>query len=167
MSNPSTTLVRLGVKHCLFDWGNTLMADLPGMHGPMCDWPTISLVDGADRVLQALSSSYSCHLATSAADSDSSQIRQALSRAGIATPIEQIFCKATLNCDKRSANYYNGIVQRLGSSPSRIVMIGDSLSDDIMGALNCGLKAIWFNPNKLPVPAGITAITHLNDLIGN
>jgi hypothetical protein len=58
---------KLGVQHCIFDWGNTLMVDLPEMEGPMCSWSQVFMVEGADRVLAALSAQNTCHLATNAA----------------------------------------------------------------------------------------------------
>lgn len=166
MNSPTVLLGQLDVKYCLFDWGNTLMADLPGMRGPMCDWPDVALVEDAERVLKTLSSRFICHLATNAADSDSTQIRKALSRGGLSSSIQQIFCKATLNSDKGSAGYYDAIVECLSTDPSSIVMIGDSLDQDVLAALNHGLNAIWFNPSRRPVPEGIHAVNHLKQLIG-
>ena len=29
------------------------------------------------------------------------------------------------------------------------IMIGDSIKNDVEGALNCGMQAIHFNPNKM------------------
>ena len=33
-------------------------------------------------------------------------------------------------------------------------MVGDSLTSDIRGARNVGLRSCWYNPQYLPPPAG-------------
>ena len=38
--------------------------------------------------------------------------------------------------------------------PARdVLMIGDSLSSDIQGAINVGIPACWYNPARKPCPA--------------
>jgi hypothetical protein len=64
-------------QHYIFDWGDTLMVDLPGQNGPMCDWPEIEVVAGATECLSALSKFAKCHVATNALNSNESQIRAA------------------------------------------------------------------------------------------
>jgi FMN phosphatase YigB (HAD superfamily) len=165
MKHPSSYLRKLDIQHCIFDWGNTLMVDLPKMKGPMCSWSRVSMVEGADRVLAALSAQYTCHLATNAAASDELQIRQALERVGLSRFIERIFCSHTLGCGKDSPRFYKKIQQTLGCPSSNIVMIGDSFYSDITSATSSGLQAIWFNPTRQPVPEGINAIHCLKELI--
>jgi putative hydrolase of the HAD superfamily len=44
-------------------------------------------------------------------------------------------------------------------------MIGDSLEADVMGALDFGMDAIYFNPMGLEKPAAVPMqITQLNEL---
>ena len=45
---------------------------------------------------------------------------------------------------------------------NQIVHIGDSAQTDVLGALNAGCKAIWFNQKRLPWPGGQTphAVIH-------
>ena len=47
-------------------------------------------------------------------------------------------------------------------------MIGDSLTSDIRGACDYGIDACWFNPTRLPRPAGVAftyEISRLDELI--
>jgi len=39
----------------LFDWGDTLMVDFPGVPGKMCNWDVVEAVDGAKEALEHLS----------------------------------------------------------------------------------------------------------------
>jgi putative hydrolase of the HAD superfamily len=43
-------------------------------------------------------------------------------------------------------------------------MIGDCLEADVQGALNFGIDALFFNPNKENTPENIIAINHLLEL---
>jgi putative hydrolase of the HAD superfamily len=43
-------------------------------------------------------------------------------------------------------------------------MIGDCLEADVRGALDFGIDAIFFNPNKDQSPEGICQINHLLEL---
>jgi FMN phosphatase YigB (HAD superfamily) len=151
-------------RHYLFDWGDTLMADSPGQPGPMCDWPEVRLVEGASECLAGLSQVAPCHLATNARDSDEASIRRALQRAGIDGFLQRIFCFRQVGHMKPTPSYFQHIVTALGCMPGEIVMVGDSLHSDVLGAMSCGLQAVWFNPEAAPVPTGVTAITSLLEL---
>jgi len=50
------------------------------------------------------------------------------------------------------------------ASRSESIMIGDSLSADVQGALDFGMRAIFFNPNRVPVDQGIVQIANLAEL---
>jgi FMN phosphatase YigB (HAD superfamily) len=43
-------------------------------------------------------------------------------------------------------------------------MIGDGLEKDVIGALDSGIQAIWYNPKNDPVPENIQAIENLLEL---
>ena len=44
------------------------------------------------------------------------------------------------------------------------IMIGDSLEADVQGAIDFGIEALFFNPNKETSPDGIIEINHLLEL---
>lgn len=43
-------------------------------------------------------------------------------------------------------------------------MIGDCIEADVQGALNFGIEALFFNPNKEDKPENIIDINHLLEL---
>jgi FMN phosphatase YigB (HAD superfamily) len=155
-----------GVKmhHFLFDWGNTLMADIPGQKGPMCNWPEVQPVKNAANTLSRLSAAANCHLATNAKDSNSMEIRQALGRVGLLQWIDRIFCFREIGHAKPSEAYFGFIAKELAADMSSMTMIGEDLENDVVGAIRCGLNAVWYNPNGLEAPSGIVSITDLNEL---
>ena len=152
-------------KHYLFDWGNTLMADFPSEEGPMYQWQHVEAVDGAKNLLRDLSNFASCHLATNAKNSTVADIKKALLRVELDTFIKKIFCFRGIGYEKPSKEFFNHILTSLDCEKNEIIMIGDNLEQDVYGALNAGIDAIWFNPQNQPVPYGIKAITSLNLII--
>jgi FMN phosphatase YigB (HAD superfamily) len=144
--------------HYLFDWGDTLMLDISGQTGPMCDWPEVQVVDGAKACLKRLSQHAQCHLATNAEDSTEAQIRLALQIAGLSEYIERIFCLENLGVSKTDLSYYPKITDKLNVNPQHITMVGDSLERDVHQALRSGIKAVWFNPNGSQAVSDVMAI---------
>lgn len=153
------------VKHYLFDWGDTLMVDLPNQTGPMCDWPNVEAVLGAKECLQRLTQHTQCHLATNAEDSTENQIRFALQRAGLSDFITHVFCRENLGVGKADPDYYKQIVNKLNVSPQQVTMVGDSLERDVEQALKSGLQAIWLNAGNVKVENDIRAINDFESLI--
>lgn len=152
--------------HLLFDWGDTLMADLPGQHGSMWRWPEVRAMPGAHEVLTVLAGQLPCHLATNAAESSGADVRRALARVGLDGLIGRVFCRRELGVAKSAPAFYRRIAAELGVPPGELWMVGDSLANDVQTAQAAGLYAIWFNPAGLPVPTGVTAIAALPELIG-
>lgn len=73
------------------------------------------------------------------------QQKQRLQKAGILKYFEIIY---SAEKTKRKP-FKEAFMQAIGTNePQECVMIGDSIERDIKGALNAGLKAIWFNPNS-------------------
>jgi putative hydrolase of the HAD superfamily len=156
--------MRKHYQHYLFDWGDTLMVDLPNQVGPMCNWPEIKVVEGAKECLTELSKIAKCHVATNAKNSNAVEIRKAFERAGLSQYIDHIFCSDTIGFSKPEPEYFQFIISNLNVPRSSIVMIGDSLEKDVQGALQIGIDAIWFNPLQLDLASNISSIKQLSEL---
>lgn len=50
---------------------------------------------------------------------------------------------------KPSPHYFEYVFNKLGIRPYNTIFIGDSITSDIIGASNQGMKTIWYNPNGL------------------
>ena len=149
----------------LFDWGDTLMVDFPGVPGKMCDWETVEAVDGALKALSHLSKSASIYIATGAAESSESDIQIAFKRVGLDRYITGYFCRANLGISKGEPDFLPAILDKLSADKPHVFMVGDSLVKDVEPALNAGIKAIWLN-RKLDIsaPKGVKVIRHLAEL---
>ena len=154
----------MAFKHYLFDWGDTLMVDQPGNPVPMCEWEEVHEVEGAKEILSILNENAYCHLATNSVSSSEQQIRKALIRAGLNRFITNVYCYRRLGLEKPSQEFFDYILRDLGANRSEVVMIGDGLEKDVIGALDSGIQAIWYNPRGMPVPDRVHSINSLLDL---
>jgi putative hydrolase of the HAD superfamily len=135
------------VQAVVFDWGDTLMRDLPTNTGPMASWPRVEVVPGTRQALQALHGKYRLALATNADQSDSDQVRTALRRVGLDEFIDLIFTSKTIGLRKPTPTFYQAVLDGLNLSPGDAVMVGNNYRVDIEGASLSGLHAVWFNPD--------------------
>ncbi len=149
----------------LFDWGDTLMVDFPGVSGKMCDWDVVEAVDGAREALEHLSQQAKIYIATGASQSTESDIIKAFHRVELEQYISGYFCKANIGLEKGTPDFLMKIIRELGVPPSRIAMVGDNLSKDIEPAMCVGIQPIWLT--KAPregVSEDIRMITELREL---
>ena len=155
----------MNYKNILFDWGNTLMVDFKDIPGPMCDWEKVEAIPNAAKTLEQLSKTTKCYVATNAGDSSGDKVMKALNRVGLGEFITKVFSSSDIGAEKPSAEFFNFILAELNCRPDEVVMIGDHLDKDVRAAQAVGINAIWFNPNKLPIPQGIKSIHSLLELI--
>ncbi len=126
----------------LFDWGDTLMADLPGYTGPMKDWETVVAMPGARETLQTLSSVSPLFVATGSPDTKAEWIQAALSRVELDSYISGYFCPANIGYPKNSPAFYQTILERLAVPPDQVTMVGDTLEKDVLPPLSIGMHAV-------------------------
>ena len=133
---------------------------------PMAFWPEVSAIEGATEALAVLASRYTLAIATNASVSRKGDIRRALTRVGLAGYIAQIFCYTELGRRKEEPEFWDTVLSQLGASRAEVVMVGDSLAQDVLAPLQFGIRAIWFNwKNQIPPnPLSAPVIHHLSAL---
>lgn len=103
-------------------------------------------IDGAEDLLKSLSKSYNLYLV-----SNGSKIVQTgrLASAGISPYFKGIFISQDVGYEKPSPLFFEKVFNSIDNfSKSETVIVGDSLSSDIKGGINAGIKTVWFNPCK-------------------
>jgi len=167
--NSALWVFHMKISAYLFDWGDTLMKDIPGRNTKMYTWEHVEAIEGAYDLLKCLSECSKVYIATSAAQSDPGDIEKAFERVGMARYISGYFCKSNVGYTKPSVEFYGVIVGNLGLKPSEIMVVGDSIDNDIVPAGRCGLRTVWFDPWCTPdrdlVPEGTIVIHGLRELI--
>ncbi|MBI9049657.1 MAG: HAD-IA family hydrolase [Anaerolineaceae bacterium] len=139
------------MKSICFDWGNTLMLDLPQFDGPMKDWPQVECVPGVAESLEQLSQEYKLYVATNASESTAEDVHKALERVGIAKYITKVFTRNELKAKKPYLKFFYQLIKKVGDPG--LIFIGDDYQNDILGAVNAGLITIWYNPVFAAAPA--------------
>ena len=105
-------------------------------------------VDGAPELLAYLAPKYDLYLASNGvADTQYSRLESA----GISHYFKEIFISETTGYHKPERAYFDYCFARiLNFDPSRALIIGDSLTSDILGGHNAGIHTCWFNPKRKP-----------------
>lgn len=110
-------------------------------------------IPGAEALLETLTPRYDLYLASNGA----AQVQyRRLESAGIRRYFRGIFISQELGADKPSPAFFEKCFAAVpGFSKESAVIVGDSLTSDIRGGKNAGLRTCWFNPCGKPVRPGI------------
>ncbi len=71
-----------------------------------------------------------------------------LDNCGFSTYFDVILCSEEVGKNKPAPDVFHAAMEKAGADPKNSVMIGDDLHVDYLGALNAGMKAILFDPEK-------------------
>lgn len=75
-------------------------------------------------------------------------------RVGLGEYFDFALSADVLGVGKPDMAAFGAVLGRAGVLPEQAVHIGDHPVDDIAGALNAGMHAVWFNPGNTEWPAG-------------
>lgn len=76
-----------------------------------------------------------------------------LEHSAVAPYIREMFVSEELGAQKPHRDYFDLVLYRLGiTQRSRCIVLGDSLTSDILGANHAGLACCWFNPQHKENP---------------
>ena len=153
------------IKVYLFDWGDTLMVDFPGVSGKMCNWDIVESVDGAKETLECLSQNAKIYIATGASESTENEIKIAFNRVGLDRYISGYFCKATVGQVKGRPEFLMAILSTLNIAKDSVAMVGDNFEKDILPSTAIGIRSFWLlGRSQQNLPTGCTQINNLLEL---
>ncbi len=155
------------LRFVVFDWGGTLMCEDGPEEVSMAYWPSVRAIEGAREVVEALAARYSLAVASNATVSGKREIVRALERVGLSPFISEVFCYRELGRKKCEPAFWRSVLTRLGAEPDELIVIGDSLPQDVLGPRGSGIRAIWFNGRNEPEPADgeLVAVRRLTELV--
>jgi putative hydrolase of the HAD superfamily len=90
--------------------------------------------------------------------------RDKLAFCGLAPYVDELVVSDAVGVAKPDRGIFEIALQRLGVEADDAVMVGDSWANDIAGALNAGIRAVWFNPSRRPRPEPAAAVTEIHAL---
>lgn len=133
------------VKCILFDWGDTLMRDIPAYDGPMYQWPQVEAVPGALESISQIRAERILAVATNALESSEDEIRKALARVNLDRFFDKIYCYHNVGAMKPTPFFFDFILNDLRLGAADTLMVGDDFQRDIMGAVKRGIFGFWLN----------------------
>ena len=107
-------------------------------------------VDGADEICRYLKEKY---ILCAASNAFHDQQLNRLSMSGLLPYFDHVFVSESLGYRKPEKAFFDACRAFLPDvAADECVMIGDSLTADIAGGKNAGMKTIWYNHAHRPIP---------------
>lgn len=122
---------------------------------------------GAEEAVESLSKKYKIYIASNG--TKDIQVPR-LKSANIARFCQDIFISEDIGENKPAIGYFEKCFARIpGFDRSKAIIVGDSLSSDIQGGINAGIRTCWVNPKhkeaKIKPDYQIENITQLEALL--
>ena len=116
----------------------------PFKHAFRAAWGTThALVPDAKEMLELLRSKG--YRLFAASNSFGHLQRSRLEHAGILPFFEDTYISMDIGYDKPDIRFYQEALRRCGLQPSEVLMIGDSMTTDVLGAQAAGIDALFFD----------------------
>ena len=108
---------------------------------------------GAEEAVEVLHKKYRLFLAS---NGTASVQKGRMTSANLYRFFEISFVSQEIGHNKPSKEYFEAAFARIpGFDRSKCLMVGDSLTSDIQGGINAGIKTCWVNPSHTPCPEHI------------
>lgn len=122
------------------------------------------LVDGARELLDALSSKSRLGIVTN--NSVAEQMEK-LRTLDIGRYFDTLVMSEDVGIAKPDKRIFAIALERMGAKAHETVMIGDSYTNDVIGAVDAGIAAIWFNraQHKTPFSTGVSSLNHVKNAV--
>ena len=103
---------------------------------------------GAEEAMETLSKKYRLFLAS---NGTASVQKGRMTSANLYRFFETVFVSQEIGHNKPSKAYFDACFARIpGFDPDKCLMVGDSLTSDILGGINAGIRTVWVNPDHAP-----------------
>ena len=125
------------------------------------------LIDGAMELLEELNGRYQLGIITNGL---ANVQHPRLERSGLKPHFATVIISEEVGVAKPDARIFDIAFSRMNQpAKNEVLIIGDSLSSDIIGGINYGIDTCWFNPNgkttDLPITYEIKSLHQLNEIL--
>ena len=124
---------------------------------------------GAEEAVTALSKKYKLYLAS---NGTASVQKGRMTSANLYRFFEKVFVSQEIGANKPSTEYFERCFAQIpGFDKAKAIIVGDSLTSDILGGQNAGIATCWVNPNHkerrpdIRVDYEIEALSQLEGLL--
>lgn len=103
---------------------------------------------GAEEAVDSLSKKYKLYLVS---NGTASVQKGRMTSANLYRFFEKVFVSQEIGYNKPAREFFDGCFSQIpGFDPEKAIIVGDSLTSDILGGMNAGIKTCWVNPEHLP-----------------
>ena len=103
---------------------------------------------GAEEAVKSLHKKYRLFLAS---NGTASVQKGRMTSANLYRFFEKAFVSQEIGHNKPSKAYFDACFAQIpGFDPAKAMIVGDSLTSDIRGGINAGIKTVWVNPGHKP-----------------
>ena len=107
-------------------------------------------IPGAEEALTSLQKKYKLYLAS---NGNTNTQKSRIASAGIAKYFEGIFISGEIGVNKPDKLFFEGCFAQIENFDlAKTLIVGDSLSSDILGGKNAGIATCWVNPGHKVAP---------------
>ncbi len=123
----------------------------------------------AEGVLETLAELRGAGIALGVLSNWDSRLHQTLAALGLTHFFDHFIISYEVGLEKPHPGIFLDAARQAGVRPAEILMVGDSLDQDILPAHRLGWQAVWVRPKpcsatKVDVPVGVTIIEDLREL---
>lgn len=129
-----------------------------------------AFVDGALTLVKSLQGRYRQYVVTNGVAA--TQMSK-LELSGLSGVMDGIFISETVGCAKPGLAFFDHCLGQLEEkNRERILIVGDSMTSDILGGIQAGIKTCWYNPGEKPhtydyeADYEITVLQQLYEVLG-
>ncbi|KAF6835980.1 hypothetical protein CMUS01_05575 [Colletotrichum musicola] len=86
---------------------------------------------------------------------------------GVLEHVDGLISSESVGCRKPSSRVFDAALESLGTQRHRTLMVGDSMENDVLGADEAGLRAVWYRPSSSSRGGidGLTVIRNISDVV--
>ena len=86
-------------------------------------------------------------------------------KSGLDRLLDGVFISEDVGAEKPSRDFFEGVWSKIGRfSPDEVLIVGDSLTSDIRGGNNVGIRTCWYNPKHAENDKGAHVDYEIADL---
>ena len=88
-----------------------------------------------------------------------------LKNSGLIHEFDHIFISEVVGIEKPNGGFFDEVFSRIGEfDKDEVLIVGDSLTSDIQGGVNAGIKTCWFNPKGVENTSGLKPDYEIRDV---
>ena len=88
-----------------------------------------------------------------------------LNKSGLIHLLDGVFISEQVGVEKPDKRFFDRVFEEIGRRPANeVLIVGDSLTSDMAGGNNAGIRCCWYNPAGAAVPEGLSIQYNIQNL---